>query len=135
MKMISSKEALQMKMKKKLAETQLNEALPSERNARRTVAQARAIMHDIKSSRGWLLSSKCKQERLRGRKGQRQRTWQEPRQSWPRDRTVFKQFDESSWNAAPQTDAAISKTLPVPAITKLTSVRRIKNAEATWHRH
>ena len=35
-----------------LAETQLNEALASERNARRTVAQARAIMHDIKSSRG-----------------------------------------------------------------------------------
>ena len=35
-----------------LAETQLNEALDSERNARRTVAQARAIMHDIKSSRG-----------------------------------------------------------------------------------
>ena len=35
-----------------LAETQLNEALASERNARRTVAQARAIMHDIKSNRG-----------------------------------------------------------------------------------
>ena len=35
-----------------LAETQLNEALASERNARRTVAQARAIMHDIKGSRG-----------------------------------------------------------------------------------
>ena len=35
-----------------LAETQLNEAFASERNARRTVAQARAIMHDIKSSRG-----------------------------------------------------------------------------------
>ena len=35
-----------------LAGTQLNEALASERNARRTTAQARAIMHDIKSSRG-----------------------------------------------------------------------------------
>ena len=35
-----------------LARTQLNEALASERNARRTVAQARAIMHDFKSSRG-----------------------------------------------------------------------------------
>ena len=35
-----------------LAGTQLNEALASERNARRTDAPARAIMHDIKSSRG-----------------------------------------------------------------------------------
>ena len=35
-----------------LAETHLNEALASERNATRTVAQARAIMHYIKSSRG-----------------------------------------------------------------------------------
>ena len=35
-----------------LAGTQLNEALASKRNARRTVAQTRAIMHDIKSSRG-----------------------------------------------------------------------------------
>ena len=35
-----------------LADTQLNEALASERNARRTVAQAMAIMHDINSSRG-----------------------------------------------------------------------------------
>ena len=35
-----------------LAGTQLHKALASERNARRTVAQARAIMHDIKSSRG-----------------------------------------------------------------------------------
>ena len=35
-----------------LARTQLHEALASERNARRTVAQARAIMHEIKSSRG-----------------------------------------------------------------------------------
>ena len=35
-----------------LACTQLNEAFASERNARRTVAQARAIMHDIKCSRG-----------------------------------------------------------------------------------
>ena len=35
-----------------LAETQLKEALVSEGNARRTVAQARAIMHDFKSSRG-----------------------------------------------------------------------------------
>ena len=35
-----------------LAETQLNEAPASERNARRTVAQARAIMHDVKNSRG-----------------------------------------------------------------------------------
>ena len=35
-----------------LTGTQLNEALASERNARRTVAQARAIMHDIKRSRG-----------------------------------------------------------------------------------
>ena len=44
-----------MKTKKKhfnLAGTELNEALASERNARRTVAQARAIMHDIESSRG-----------------------------------------------------------------------------------
>ena len=35
-----------------LAGTQLNEALASVRNARRIGAQARAIMHDIKSSRG-----------------------------------------------------------------------------------
>ena len=35
-----------------LAGTQLNEALTSERNTRSTIAQARAIMHDIKSSRG-----------------------------------------------------------------------------------
>ena len=35
-----------------LAGIQLNEALASERNARRTIAQARAIMHDVKSSRG-----------------------------------------------------------------------------------
>ena len=36
-----------------LAETHLNEALASERNARRTIAQARAIMHDIKGSGGY----------------------------------------------------------------------------------
>ena len=44
-----------MKTKKKpsnLAGTQLNDALASERNARGTVALARASMHDIKSSRG-----------------------------------------------------------------------------------
>ena len=35
-----------------LAGAQLNEALASERNARRTVAQAEASMHDIRSSRG-----------------------------------------------------------------------------------
>ena len=35
-----------------LAEIQLDEAIAAERRARRTVAQARAIMHDIKSSRG-----------------------------------------------------------------------------------
>ena len=35
-----------------LARTHLNEALASERNARRTIAQAKAIMRDIKSSRG-----------------------------------------------------------------------------------
>ena len=35
-----------------LAGTRLNEALASERIARRTVAQARAIMHDLKSCRG-----------------------------------------------------------------------------------
>ena len=35
-----------------LAETLLNEALASESKARRTITQARAIMHDIKSSRG-----------------------------------------------------------------------------------
>ena len=35
-----------------LAGAQLNKALASERNARRTVAQARAITYDIKSSRG-----------------------------------------------------------------------------------
>ena len=39
-----------MKTKKKLS--QLKETLASERNARTTVPQARAIMHDIKSSRG-----------------------------------------------------------------------------------
>ena len=53
LKTISSKEASPTKTKKKLfnlAGTQLNEVLP-QRNARRTVAQARAIMHDIKSSR------------------------------------------------------------------------------------
>ena len=35
-----------------LAGTQLHETLAAERNARRTVAQARAIMHEIKSSGG-----------------------------------------------------------------------------------
>ena len=34
-------------------------------------AQARAIMPDIKSSRGGFFSSRCKQERLRSRTGQR----------------------------------------------------------------
>ena len=60
-----------------LALTQLNEALASERNARRTIAQARAIMHDIKSSRGDYYP-----QGFRGRQGQRQRTRQEPRQPW-----------------------------------------------------
>ena len=35
-----------------VARAPLNKALAAERSARRTVAQARAIMHDIKSSRG-----------------------------------------------------------------------------------
>ena len=65
-----------------LAGIQLNEALASERNARRTIAQARAIMHDVKSSRGGYYPQKVQTGRIRGSKGQRQRTRQESRQPW-----------------------------------------------------
>ena len=43
----------------------LDKALATERSARRTVAQARAIMHDIKSSRGGSCSQGGKKERSR----------------------------------------------------------------------
>ena len=72
LKMISSKKASRMKTKKKLlnlAGTQLKEALASERNARRTGAQARAIMHDIKSSRGGCYLKGASKKGQRGRKG------------------------------------------------------------------
>ena len=55
MKMISSQGSFADEAEEEafnLARTQLHEALASERNAKRTAAQARAIMHDIKSSRG-----------------------------------------------------------------------------------
>ena len=108
MKMISAKEASQMKMKKKPSiwqGPQLHEPPASERNARRTGAQARAIMHDIKSSRGGY----CPQG---ASKRERQRTRQEPRQSWTSDGTVVEHGDESSWNETSQADTAISETVP-----------------------
>ena len=96
-----------------LAETQLNEALASERNARRTVAQARAIMHETsRAVVGGYYPQGANKKGSEAGKGKGKGTWQEPRQSWPSDWTVFKHFDESSWNATPQTDATISKTLP-----------------------
>ena len=48
-----------------LAGTQLNDTLASERNTRRTVAQAREL---IKSSCGVYCLPRCKQEKLRGKK-------------------------------------------------------------------
>ena len=54
LKTISSKEASRMKTKKGIQSGwyPMNEALACERNVRRTVAQTRATMHDIKSGRG-----------------------------------------------------------------------------------
>ena len=74
-----------------LAGTQLNEALASGRNARRTVAQARAIMHDIKSSRvGYYPQAKVKDK--------------------ARTKTVVvERTDESSWKETSQADVSISK--------------------------
>ena len=78
-----------------LAGTQLNEARASERNARRTVAQARAIMHDIKSSRGGYYPQDANKKGSEAEKVRKQRTRQEPRQSWSSDGTV-EHGDEAS---------------------------------------
>ena len=47
----------------------LNESLATERSARRTVAQARAIMHDIKSSRGGYCSEGSNKKGVDAEKG------------------------------------------------------------------
>ena len=81
-----------------LAETQLNEALASERNARRTVAQARAIMHDIKGSRGGNPRSANKKGSDAGEgKGTGQSRNRDSRGRAP---DIVECVDESSWNEA-----------------------------------
>ena len=58
-----------------LAGNHLNEALVLERKARKTVAQARAIMHDIKTSRGgdYTQGTNKKGSQARKGKGKRQK--------------------------------------------------------------
>ena len=82
-----------------LAGTQLNEAIASERSARRTVAQARAIVRDSKSSRGgYYLQGANKKGSEGNGKCKGQRTRQELRESWSSTGTIVELIDESSWN-------------------------------------
>ena len=95
-----------------LAETQLNEAFAPERNARRTVAQARAIMHEINSSRGGYdpqCASKKGSEAGEG-KGKGQGKDRDSRRQ-PYGQSI-EPINESNWNETSQTDAVISETVP-----------------------
>ena len=117
-----------------LAETRLNEALASERNARRTVAQARAIMHDIKSSRDGCYLQGASKKRFEAGKGKGK--------GQGKDRDSRRQaYGQSSNLSTSQTGTRFHKPMPSSvrpcnvdlAITNPTSVRRFKSTEVTWH--
>ena len=94
-----------------LAGAHLNEGLGSERNARRTVAQARAITHDIKNSRGgYHLKVQTRMAQKQGRtkaedKARTDTVVVERRDSRRTHRRVKR-------NETSQADASISKAVP-----------------------
>ena len=117
-----------------LAETQLNEALASERNARRTVAQARAIMHDIKGSRGGNPRSANKKGSDAGEgKGTGQSRNRDSRGRAPGHRRMRRRVKLERGLMSlclHQQDRASSVDL---VITNLVSVPRIKSTEVVRH--